>query len=334
MFSHSNIAEVWNDRNGICTIISDDGFLDSGLLLNELCKKTQLHATIAGTVCFIEPNLKIWQNIEREGYLELVNHSYSHIPMNSFSKRTDEQAQLRHEILDAKAFYEEHFSTPAFTYVPPYNDISVAGNRFFKENGIFAVRCRPDGNNPLSPKYGEEEFNWLNLGMHDIGGGGYTTADRNSWVEVACQKHQWTIEMWHDVCRYKLTHCRPIWEKDAMEHLTFLAEKQSEGILWVAHFTKAAAYLHERQHCALHMLEQGPTQVRFSVDFTDAFLPRTLFTFPLTVKAYLKSPQAAPLCCVRESDNRKELLPVRQKSSEAYVLFDLVPGGQRGTLSD
>lgn len=109
MFSHSNIAEVWNDRNGICTIISDDGFLDSGLLLNELCKKTQLHATIAGTVCFIEPNLKIWQNIEREGYLELVNHSYSHIPMNSFSKRTDEQAQLRHEILDAKAFYEEHF---------------------------------------------------------------------------------------------------------------------------------------------------------------------------------------------------------------------------------
>lgn len=172
MFSHSNIAEVWNDRNGICTIISDDGFLDSGLLLNELCKKTQLHATIAGTVCFIEPNLKIWQNIEREGYLELVNHSYSHIPMNSFSKRTDEQAQLRHEILDAKAFYEEHFSTPAFTYVPPYNDISVAGNRFFKENGIFAVRCRPDGNNPLSPKYGEEEFNWLNLGMHDIGGRG------------------------------------------------------------------------------------------------------------------------------------------------------------------
>ena len=69
------IVDVKDDKKGIVTIISDDGFFDSGVILNELANQYDICATVAGAVSIVKPHLKEWQQIIAEGHIEMVNHS-------------------------------------------------------------------------------------------------------------------------------------------------------------------------------------------------------------------------------------------------------------------
>ena len=61
----SEICPVKNDYEAIATVISDDGYYESGKILSSLAEELKINVTVAGAVKIIKANLKEWQEIEK-----------------------------------------------------------------------------------------------------------------------------------------------------------------------------------------------------------------------------------------------------------------------------
>ncbi|MBR1624109.1 MAG: hypothetical protein IJ676_00025, partial [Clostridia bacterium] len=60
----SAICAVKDDYKSIVTIISDDGYYESGVIFNDLAKELDLNVTVAGAVNIIAPKEQNWKEIE------------------------------------------------------------------------------------------------------------------------------------------------------------------------------------------------------------------------------------------------------------------------------
>lgn len=277
-----SIAEALGNRDGIVTIISDDGFFESGLILSQLAKKHKLRVTIAGAVSIIKPHLQEWKKIVSENFVELVNHSYSHIGMREDGPIGKNRDRLYYEIIAAKLWFEKHFLKNQITFVCPENMMSDAGYKIIKEKNIFAVRKGNRGYNSLKPEEGIECGDWYNLMVQGIGDKDVDTATRNSWVNVAAQNRKWLIEMWHNVAKEDDGLYQTILATEAEEHLKYIAEKQSENSIWVATFTDAVKYIRERQITEVKAhLCKGKILVSATMG---GKLSKDIFNYPLTVQ--------------------------------------------------
>lgn len=119
------VCDVLDDRNSIVTVISDDGYYESGVILDSLAKELGLHVTVAGFVHNLQPYLKDWEKIEKEGFVEVISHSYSHLKIDDETNPSYEE--IYHEYVDAREFFSENFSTPDFCFVTPNNDTTGIG---------------------------------------------------------------------------------------------------------------------------------------------------------------------------------------------------------------
>ena len=277
----SEICPVKNDYEAIATVISDDGYYESGKILSSLAEELKINVTVAGAVKIIKANLKEWQEIEKKGYVDVVNHSYTHIKISPEKNFT--RTQIEHEYKDAKKFYEKNFSTPAFTFVAPENITTETGFAILKENGILAARLGIRGENPLSGiKYGSAPGEWLNLKMRGLYDVTNNTA-RNNWVDSAITNRTWLIEMWHDISPSGNVGFQPISTKDAHEHLSYLSQKQKDKKLWVASFTQAVSYIYQKDNgtVSAYMLKDS---IAVSYEKHREDLPWNDFNTPVTVK--------------------------------------------------
>lgn len=277
----AEICEVKDDRNAIVTVISDDGYYESGVIFNELAKEAEVNVTVAGAVKIISPKLKEWQSIEKEGRVDVVSHSYSHIKVHPEANLT--LSQLKHEYVDAKEFYETNFSTPAFTIVAPENSTTAEGFSIWEESGILAARLGTRGENPLSGiKYGSAPGEWLNLrmrGLYDA----KTNDQRNAWVDSAINNRTWLIEMWHDISPNGDVHFQPISTENARSLLSYISEKQKEKKVWAASFSQAVSYIYQKDNGKVEAYRLDDSiAVRFVKKRTD--LPWDEFNVPLSLK--------------------------------------------------
>lgn len=250
----ARLCPVKDDRAAIVTVISDDGFYESGLILNELARERDLHVTVAGTVGNLSERLQAWQSIEKEGYIEVISHSYSHLKINE-ETNPPYQAVL-HEYVCSKEWFEKRFATPAFCFVTPNNNTSENGYGILRNYSFLAVRQGQRGENSLSPVYGRKPGEWLNLKTRGIGDV-TTTAERNAWVDKTISEGRWLIEMWHDVSPDGDVHYQPISTAMAAEHLDYLAQRSAEGAIWVAPFTQAVSYIYQRQNTTVRAFLKG-----------------------------------------------------------------------------
>lgn len=279
----ANLCPVKDDRAAIVTVISDDGFYESGLILNELARERDLHVTVAGFVKNLSPHLKQWQKIEKEGHIEVINHSYSHLKIND--ETNPPYQAIFHEYVDAREWFQKRFRTPAFCFVTPNNNTSQIGYEIFQENGFLAVRQGQRGENSLSPVYGRLPGEWLNLktcGIGDV----KTTAERNEWVDKAISEGRWLIEMWHDVSPNGDVHYQPISTAMAAEHLDYLAQKSAEKAIWVAPFTQAVSYIYQRDHTTIRAFRKIDVVI-IKVDRSEKNLPWSEFNSPLSIEIVL-----------------------------------------------
>lgn len=281
----SDIAEVYDNLNGIVTVISDDGIYYSGELLNELAKKYQFHITCAGAIRFVEDDLKDWQEIEKQGYVEVINHSYNHIRMEEGLDISFNRDELYHEIVDSDEWFEENFDGDQMTFVCPENQMCKIGYELLHDNGFFAVRQGSRGFNELSPEEGDEPFQWFNLGTYGVGDV-ETTAERNQWVDYAINQHKWLIEMWHNVTYEDDGTYQRISYEMADEHMNYIAQQRDIRNVWVASFNDATKYIREKQHSVSKASLIG-NELHVQVDFADEVLPQDIFDYPVTVKVEL-----------------------------------------------
>ena len=314
----ASICTVKNGYQGIVTVISDDGYYESGVILNELAKEFNLNVTVAGAVRIIKPNLHEWQRIEKEGKVDLVSHSYSHIKVAPDKNLTNEQ--VLHEYLCAKEWYEKYFISPSFTIVAPENITTAYGFSVWKEMGILAARLGARGGNPLKRhiEYGVAQGQWLNLrmrGLYDAD----DTAGRNAWIDAAIKNETWLIEMWHDISPEGNTHFQPITTVKAREHLKYISEQQQLKKIWAASFTQAVSYLYQRDYGSVEAYKiKDSIAVVYKRMRQD--LPWDDFNVPVTVKIPLgSSANIKQVCTENES--------VKFERVNDGILFDLPTDG-------
>lgn len=321
-YIHVEIAPVMMDREGIITIVSDDGFYDTGVNLNELAGKHGLKLTIAGVVDIINPYLDEWLAIEKEGNLELISHSWSHLKMSEESNYSDEE--LKHQITDSINYYKDKFSTDQIAFIAPENTLCEKGYDFLKENGIYSVRQGVRGNNSFSPLEGHYPAQWYRLLTYGIGDND-TTEWRNSLIDSAINDKCWLIEMWYNV--YKEGQdigYQGISYEMADEHMAYLSEKVEVGEVWNASLVDATKYLYEKEYASVEAVQKGNIiTIKLKTDTTK--LPEDIFDYPLTVKIPL--PETWDENKVTSKEKGIEVV-IKEKNKVKYILFEMIPNSK------
>lgn len=279
-----SIADVKDNRPAIYTLISDDGYYDSGVILNELAKKHNLRVTVADYSCRLNENYEQWQTIEAEGHVEVVSHSYSHRKMADSETVTDDE--YYQEIYGSRLFTEEMFGKPMFGFVAPNNQMTERGYKFLRSAGYFAVRRGTRGLNPLDPADSEEPFGWYNLGCYGIGDAA-STSERNQWIDAAIENKAWLIEMWHCISPEGDFSYQPISTAMADEHLAYAAWQRKQGNLWVASFEDATRYIRERQNATVQVVEAADDSAVIELSCDRTVLPQRIFSDALTLNVTL-----------------------------------------------
>ena len=278
----SEICVVKDDYKSIVTIISDDGYYESGVIFNELAKELDINVTVAGAVNIISNKAKEWKQIEAEGHVDIVSHSYSHIKVCPEANLTNEQ--IRREYVAAKEYYEKNFKTPTFTIVAPENITTEYGFSVWREIGLLAARLGARGENPLKEQitYGTAQGEWLNLrirGLYDA----KDTAGRNAWIDSAINNGTWIIEMWHDISPNGDVHFQPISTEKAREHLAYVSQQQKAKNIWAASFTQAVSYIYQRDYGQVEAYRMGDS-IAVNYNRLKEDLPWDKFNVPVTVK--------------------------------------------------
>lgn len=284
------IAEVYGDRDAIITIVSDDGFYDSGVCLNELLKKNDLRATVAGAVKFIKPYLKEWKKIVSEGNIELVSHSFRHVAFNEGEEISRNKERLYYEIAGSTKWFEKKFSElgKQIAFVCPEGAMCKLANEVVKESGFYAVRRTETGYNSLSPDDGVNGGDWFGLQVQGINEKNVDEEVRKQWIQKALDNHLWLIEMWHNVMEQYDGYFQTILKDDADKHLQYISEMNKEGQIWVATLIEATKYIREKQAAEVEaFLKEECIYVR--AFFQENVLPKSVFNFPLTIKIFLPS---------------------------------------------
>lgn len=282
----AKISDVYGNADAIVTIISDDGFNPSGLYFNALMKAYELKGTVAGVVCFIEPCVDDWKEICNEGYVEVVNHSYTHTTMMAKSWISYNYFGLMHEIVDSKKYLENQFGTEQIVFVCPENQMCPSGYNVLLNNGYWAVRRGVQGFNSLSPDEGFEPGQWYNLYSMGIMDPGIGPEERDAWIDYAIDNKVWLIEMWHNVLPEDDGMFQTILIDDAKPHLSYLSELVSQNKIWVASFTEAVKYIREKQNsCVIAYVLDNELHINVKLISDD--MSYSTFNQPLTVEVVL-----------------------------------------------
>lgn len=322
---HADIAPIKDDKKAIITIVSDDGFYDSGVNLNELAEKYNFRVTVAGVVDHINKHLDEWKKIEQGGHIELISHSYSHYKMSEEANYSYEE--LEHQIKDSIEWFRANFVTDQIAFVPPENTMCQKGYDLLKASGIYAVRQGTRELNSLSPMKGTLASQWFNLytaGICDL----ETTEWRNSLVDTAIEYNAWLIEMWHNVYREgQDVGYQGLTYEMADEHMKYLLERKEDNSIWVASFTEATKYIYEKQNASLKViLNNDKIIAEVSTDISK--LPADIFDFPLT----LKIPLPLGWNSVAANDENNAVW-IKTDNDVKYIIVNVVPNSSPITIN-
>ena len=278
----ADVADVYGGADAIVTIISDDGFFDSGCNFNALLGERNLRGTVAGAICYVEPNLDGWNSILSDGNIELVNHSYNHVRMEDGTLVSWNYLSLLHEISDSDKWYEDTFGDEQIVFVCPENKMCRLGYSILESSDFWAVRRGNRGFNSLSPDEGVEPGQWFNLMVQGICDEGIDTSSRNDWIDQAVNQHVWLIEMWHNVMPEDDGFYQTINISDAIEHLDYIQNEVAEGDIWNATFSEAVKYIREVQNAEVTAFIQD-SELHVYIALCNESMRYDTFDQPLTV---------------------------------------------------
>ena len=316
----ADIVPVYGNRKGIVTIVSDDGFYVSGVHLNELVKKYNLRATIAGAVSFVKPYLQEWKKILSEGYLEMVSHSYRHKALREGDEISLEKDRIYFEIVRSARWLEKNFynNEKQVSFVCPEGAICENANKILQENGFYSVRRAGQGYNTLDPREGKERGEWFSLNVKGICEKDVDEDERRQWIDEVANSHLWLIEMWHNVMESDDGFYQTILKEEAEEHLRYISDVKKEGRIWVATLTEATKYIRERQNAkVMSWCMQNNVYLKVTIDTN--ILPEMIFNYPLTVKVKVPETMVGRVYYYRK--NKLEVL------KDCILLADIVPNG-------
>lgn len=246
-----SIAQVFDNKSGIITIISDDGEYVTSNKLRLLSKEHNIPMTVAGTIINVAANIDHWKTIIEEGNIELVNHSYNHYRMDDDWKYASDEDRYIHEIIHAETFLRNQLGINDKVFVCPENAINNLGYKVITDGGIVAVRRGERGVNSLSPTDGTTPGDWFNLKCYGIMDQPKYLKTRKEmraqWLKSSIGN--WLIEMWHNV---DVDGYQSISYREAQNHLDEILNFANSNNLWISKFTDAVKYLRTKENTVIY----------------------------------------------------------------------------------
>lgn len=334
----ADIMSTKGNVGAIATIISDDGVISSGQILDQLTQQYKIPLSCALIVSrlFNDNNLAKWQEIESHGWIEVINHSWTHPDRMSDSAtyanlECNTEAGLQRELVDSKNYFEQNFETDAISFAAPNNSMSTRGYQIMKAHAYYSARLGSRGYNTLSPSEGTAAGQWMNLYMQAVGDGANNTAMRNNWIDTVIRNGQWVIEMWHNVSEDGTGGYQPISRADAETHIAYMVQQRAAGKLWIAGIVEATKYIREAQVSTASAVKTADGKVQAAVNYPDDALPTEIFDYPLTVR--IEVPEDWGAATITQNGVRSTAT-VFEEDNVNYVYADIVPNQGEAVLED
>ncbi len=312
-----SVADAFGNRKSIVTIISDDGYYDSGLNLDALLEKHKMTATVAGAVSIVSKSEPEWLELLGRGRIHMVSHSKWHVRMEEGSEISGNEEELRDEIVGASEYYVDFLGEKPICFVCPENAMCELGYKILSEDGYIAVRRGDRGLNPISPEEGVEPGNWHNLrtrGILDV----ETTEERNAWVDDAINEKAWLIEMWHNVKPEDDGMYQTVLTEDADSHMSYIQKKSDEGDIWVTDFETATKYIYEKQHTEVAAACSKDGNISVICKMTEDVNDKGRFDVPITVSVKLSEDAEKDAVYVDENGDKI-------KAVDGVLTFSIIP---------
>lgn len=247
----ASIAEIYDNKAGIISVISDDGDYYTSKELYSLSQKYKIPVTIAGTVRNVYPHVREWHSMLKNEYFELINHSYNHYRMDEYWKYANNEKKLKHELIDSMSFFKKYFGIDEQVFVCPHNLVVKKGLELLIQHGVVAIRGYGPDLNELDIHEGNEKGQWHNLksvGIMDTPKTDISQDEmRQKWL--ADCKDKWLIEMWHNI---DVPGFQTISKEEAEKHFRQIAEAKEKQNYWCANYTSAVKYLKGKQSCEVY----------------------------------------------------------------------------------
>ena len=342
------IATVYGGAKGIVSMTYDDGNYASALVIEELCEKYDLEASLMliaermknadGT---LTPSEK-WVELFDKGYLEPQNHSMSHMGFRkdyenpkTGAKDNDNMTpeNYKSEILDSKELLEECFHDYDFIcYAIPHGGwcvdaLNVAAPVYYM------IRSTARGKQSLDPS---TELgvtgSWSRLYSPTVT---YVKGEGQleylkSEIDTAAEGY-WYCPIAHVVGDFDGAEI-PLEVLDAW--YKYIAEVRDRGDIWVTTASAATKYIRERQNSTARVSYEGG-KLTVKVDMASVTadglpLDKSVFDQPLTLKVQLPEGYSRVAYSIggecRVADSFSE-------GGVTYAFVDVIPDSREVTLT-
>ena len=340
------IEKVYGGAKGIVSLTFDDGFYQTGVVVDELCEKYDLKASMMiiankmeGTISG-RPAYEAWNELFKKGYLGPQNHSYSHMGFRSSYVTSDgvtksDKANMTPENYEKQILYSGDLLSECFPdfdiicYAMPYG-MWCADARAVGVGRYHMIRSARSGKQTLDPS--------TEVGV--VGGWSYIYSPKTktedqlnklkNWIDIAAEGY-WYCPITHKTGDVTGTDL-PYDTADAW--FAYIKEVRDRGDIWVATVSEATKYIRERQNStAVARLSGGKVTVKVDMAEKTAdnlHLDKSVFDYPLTLKVELPEGYsrvaytAAGECRVADAF---------AEGGVNYALVDVVPDGREVVLT-
>lgn len=353
----AEVLPVKGGRNGIVTIVHDDGDLPSARFMLKEFEDKGLKGTFAMIADKVvskdgvpTANAAEWQSIVRSGYFDIANHTQSHTwygfgddgESGTYVKKNGSivsyeyaPGHMTNEIVGATERMREIFADqkvlcyviPGFVNAPGYDGRTESAIKIIDENFISQRNTGGAGNfNGVKVdclnNIRDMNFGSLNCMMVNA-----SDDYRTRWfdyVDNMIQYQGWGIYCFHNIWETENPNAgHNVAQSKASELFEYIAEKVDAGELWCATLTEGSLYTKEFNSAKLDMNVNGK---QIELTLRDR-LDNEIYDMPLTVKVdVFKKWEKA----VFEYDGKSETVNVyTDDDGSRYVLVDMIP--DRGT---
>ena len=337
------ILPVKGGANGIVTLIHDDGYYQTGYLLDELLEKYGLVADVGMVVSRVwdsKNNVATtdaleWQKLFDTGRWKIINHSMTHTFWGDVESGTVSSERAYEEVITSGEILRMLFPEQrVLTYA--YPGISAVTNNFGM-SVYDAVKLLVRENYIAGRNYSKTsqtfyDWDWEFMPAESIGAG-YLDTTLNTISAAASGKiatifvHRVvTDEEWDSTySSYSGNTYTPI------SHMEAIASKISEyeraGKIWNANYEDAVLYLREAE-CASVTKTEKDGKIYVSVTHS---LDKSIYDYPLTVKVKL-DPSASGAAKVTQGDTVGYAY-VKSEGDVKYACIDVKPNSEEAVVS-
>ncbi len=332
----AEVMSVYGGKKAIVSLTFDDSFYDSALVVEELCEKYDLKASMMMWCSRIGlsgsqfASAKTWSELFAKGYLEPQNHSMTHSDLRADTtngSNNQDPEKFQSEIVDSKEYLEGLFPEYDFlTYAMPFGGMSaaaqaVAQQYYYALRGVSSSKVQS-----LDPGFGTANGTWGSLYSPSVvlGGSGDKHVELlQNQLDNYINKNGWYVPYIHqvgDVSGAEMSYY--VIDK----FFAYIAECEARGDVWVTTFSDATKYIRECQNVTSSIRYDGECiYVKLDMaEMTEDNLPLSedVFNHPLTVK--VKVPATFEEVCYNASGSRVSS-NVFTENGETYVYVDVVP---------